>query len=111
MTVKELADRLGCRVAAGETSLERPVTGGYAGDLLSWVMAHASAGSAWVTVMGNVNVVAVAVLTDVACVILAEGVQPDEQVLRRAGERDVALLLSTETSFSLAAGISRALAP
>ena len=110
MTVRELSEYLGCRVAAGSASLERPVTGGYAGDLLSWVMAHAPGGSAWITVMGNVNVIAVAVLADVACVIVAEGVQPDEQAMRRAAERDVAVLLSTQPAFSLAAAAARALA-
>ena len=44
---------------------------GYAGDLLSWVMSHATAGDAWVTIMSNINVAAVASLTEVACVIFA----------------------------------------
>ena len=52
---------------------ERPVEGGYCGDLLSWVMGRAPAGGAWLTIMSNVNVAAVAALADTACVVLAEG--------------------------------------
>ena len=49
----------------------RLVEGGYCGDLLSWVMGRARSGNAWVTIMTNVNVVAVAALTDVSCVVFA----------------------------------------
>ena len=55
---------------------DRPVTGGYAGDLLSWVMGRAREGDCWITIMSNQNVAAVAVLAEVGCVLLAEGVQP-----------------------------------
>ena len=63
---------------------DRPVEGGYCGDLLSWVMGRAPAGGAWLTIMSNVNVAAVAALADTACVVLAEGVVPDPPLLDRA---------------------------
>ena len=47
-------------------------------DLLSIAMSRAPAGCAWVTVMANMNTLAVAALTDCACVILAEGTSFDE---------------------------------
>lgn len=49
-------------------------------DLLSIAMSKAPAEGAWVTVMGNKNTLAVASLTDVTCIILAEGIQlqPDD---------------------------------
>ena len=101
MTVAELARRLGCRVAVGGEALTGSVTGCYVGDLLSWAMAHARAGDAWVTVMGNVNVTAVAVLTGAACVILADGAGPDDELLARARERNVPVLLSNESAAAL----------
>ena len=76
---------------------DRPVEGGYCGDLLSWVMGRAPAGGAWLTIMSNVNVAAVAALADVACVILTEGVQPDPPLLERARAQGIALL-GTELS-------------
>ena len=89
MTVSELTDRLNLEVvASGDES--REVTGGYCGDLLSWVMGRAQAGDAWITVMGNVNAVAVAVLADVACILLAEDSPFDEEAAARAQAQQVA---------------------
>lgn len=104
MSVQELIDQLGLSVfhlADGE----REVRGGYAGDLLSWVMGKAQPDEAWLTIMSNVNVAAVAVLTDVACVILTEGVTPDAGLLEKARARDVNLLGSGMGTFELAAAL------
>ena len=64
MTIHDLIQALELRVLV-EGDLSRLVTGGSCGDLLSWVMGRALPDSAWITVMGNVNAVAVAVLADV----------------------------------------------
>ena len=77
MTAEELVHTLGLTVYALPDG-GRAVTGGYAGDLLSWVMGRAEAGDVWVTIMSNPNIVAVATLADVSCILLAEGVEPDE---------------------------------
>ena len=100
MTVAELKDRL----SLGGLCLpcpEREVTGGYVGDLLSWVMGNADEGDAWVTIMSNLNVVAVASLRDVACVVLAAGVVLDEKDLRTAEEKGVNVLNSPLPAFEL----------
>ena len=86
---------------------DREVTGGYAGDLLSWVMGRASSGDAWITIMSNTNIVAVATLADPACIILSEGVEPDEGTLDRAEAQGVNLLSSEKDTFALSAEISR----
>ena len=81
---------------------ELPVTGDYAGDLLSWVMGAAQSGDAWLTIMSNVNVAAVAVLTEVSCVILTEGVKPDRVLLEKCKIQGVNLLGSSVSTFPLA---------
>ena len=94
MTVNELSTQPDFRavfIADGD----REIQGGYAGDLLSWVMGRASEGDAWVTIMSNVNIVAVCTLADPACIVLSEGVSPDEETLKRAKEQGVNIL-STE---------------
>ena len=96
MTVQELADALALTVFNMDDP-DRPAAGGYCGDLLSWVMGRAVAGGAWLTIMSNVNVAAVAALADVACVILTEGVQPDPPLLERAKAQGISLL-GTELS-------------
>lgn len=105
MTVRELMENAGF-TAAALPAAEREITGGYVGDLLSWVMGRAQADTAWITIMSNRNIVAVATLADVACIILAEGVQPDEGVAALAQQKGVNLLLSPlgayETALRLA---------
>ena len=73
---------------------ERKIDGVYIGDLLSWVMGRAQADNAWITIMSNINVIAVATLADTACVILAEDVELPEDVKKQAELKDVNVLRS-----------------
>lgn len=103
MTVSELCEKLNLRVfTPGDGGLEREVTGGYCGDLLSWVMGRAVKNGCWITIMSNVNVSAVAGLADVSCVLLCEGVEPDAGLTARAEDEPFALLGSEEDAFTLA---------
>ncbi len=100
MTVKELADALELKVFYMEDE-DREVQGGYCGDLLSWVMGRCPEEVAWVTIMSNQNVAAVAVLCDPACVILSEGVQPDGELMEKAEASGVNLLGTDMDEFQL----------
>ncbi len=66
----------------------------YCCDLLSYCMTKAPTDGVWVTVMGNMNVVAVASLTDTAVVIIADGTEPDDAALQKAQQQDVTMLKS-----------------
>ena len=105
MTVKSLGEKLNLKVL-NLADGERQVTGGYAGDLLSWVMGRAKEDCAWVTIMTNINVIAVASLADVACVILSEGTLPDEQMLAAAKQKEINLLQSEKDTFTLCGEIA-----
>jgi hypothetical protein len=110
MTVQDLCASLDLAVLSGDAeALSRPVEGGYCGDLLSWVMGRAPQNGAWITIMGNVNVAAVAELADISCVILTEGVTPDAPLLERAQTDNIALLQSEKPSFDLAGEIYKML--
>ena len=85
---------------------DREICGGYAGDLLSWVMGRASEGDAWITIMSNVNIVAVWTLADPACIILSEGVLPDPEAKKRAEEQGVNILTTELDTFSACAKIA-----
>lgn len=85
---------------------DREVTGGYVGDLLSWVMGRAAQDNAWITIMSNVNIVAVASLADVSMIILAEGVQADSGVLETAEQKGVNVISSELSAFEIAARIA-----
>lgn len=108
MTVQALSQALSLQVFH-LAEPEREVTGGYCGDLLSWVMGRAPEGCAWLTIMSNGNVAAVASLADVACVILTEGVQPEADLLSKAQAHGINLLGSDLDSYSVAARLSAAL--
>ena len=105
MTVKQLAEILQCQVICMPDP-DRQVTGGYACDLLSWVMGRAQAGDAWVTIMSNVNIIAVATLADPSCVILSENVEPEEQTVLRAKQQEINLLKTDLDTFAICSKIA-----
>ena len=100
MTAKELREALALQVLS-EPDPDRTVTGGYAGDLLSWVMGRAQSGDAWVTIMTNRNILAVAALADTACVIVAEDSVVEADVTALAVEKGLNLYRSFLTGFDL----------
>ena len=85
---------------------DRSVTGCYIGDLLSWVMGKAQQGDVWITIMNNINIVAVAALTDCACILLCEGVAATPEIIAKAATEDIIILSSEKTAFELAKSIS-----
>ena len=81
--------------------LEKEVLCGYTCDLLSWVMAHGQEGMAWVTVQIHMNVIAVAVLAEMACVILPESIEMPEDSLKKATDEGLTVLQSPLTAFTI----------
>lgn len=106
MDLKELKDKLGLTLLCGG-DFDRKVTGCYCGDLLSWVMSRAQEGDAWLTVMGNINSIGVAVLADVACIILTENAALDDDAFKRAEQNDVVIFRTEKNTYQTAAEISR----
>ena len=104
MTVFEIRDALG--LTPLHEAEDREVSGGYAGDLLSWVMGRAQSGDCWITIMSNRNVPAVCTLTDVAMVIFAEDVTPDEAALDAAVKNDLNFYRSPLSVFELCAKVA-----
>ena len=107
MKVKEFAEALDLTAATGAVGMDREVSGCYIGDLLSWVMSKASKGDAWITIMSNINIVAVCSLTEAACVILCEGVTADEVSVQKAAEQEIPILLSDKTAYELALEVGK----
>jgi len=101
MTIREVAEGLALTVLTGEESLVREITGGYASDLLSDVIAHGQPGNLWVTLQTHANVIAVAVLKELAAVVLVNGRQPEPETLAKARQQNVTVLSSRLPSFEL----------
>jgi len=106
MTVLQICDKLPI-IAVGQEE-DRVVKGVFCCDLLSVAMARAPEDSAWVTVIGNANTVAVATLTDVACIILAEGFAYDDAAIK-AAKGKIALLRSDKPVYETAVSIGACL--
>ncbi len=91
MTVQDLIDtNIFTVLNAADTT--RTVSKVFCCDLLSVAMSKAPAGACWITIMGNINTLAVASLTDSACVVLAEGTSLDDSVIEKAAQQDITLL-------------------
>jgi len=99
--LKEVIERLGLVVCTHRERDEVEVTGGHAGDLLSDVMANSQAGHVWVTIQVHPNIVAVAVLKDLAAIILANGRQPQSETLEKAQVQGVTLLTTALPTFEV----------
>lgn len=105
MTVNEMAEALALKKLAVSNG-DREFSGVYIGDLLSWVMGRAQSDNVWITIMSNVNIVAVATLADVACIVLAENVVPEAKVLETATQKGVNVFTTEKTAFEIAAELA-----
>jgi len=102
VNLRQIAQELGLEVRVGGNALEMEVQGGYASDIISDVLANARQGILWITHQRHPNIVAAAVLRDLAAIVLANGREPEEDTLRKAREENVALLVSNLPAFELA---------
>ena len=101
MTLAEIVQRLQLEVQAGDVLLSNEVTGGYASDLLSDVIAKAQEGDLWVTLQTHQNTVAVASMKGLAGIVLVNGRKPEADTLNKATEENIPLLISALPSFEL----------
>ena len=101
MTIQDIIDLTGAKLLTPDVDLSTPVTCGYAGDLLSLVMAAGQPGMAWITVQTHMNVIAVAVLMEMSCVIVPEGIHMEEASIAKAAEEGVVVLESPLTAYEL----------
>ena len=101
MKLADLVDRLSLEVRSAQNGLDHEVTGGYASDLLSDVIGNSREGDVWVTLQIHQNIVAVAVMKDLAGVILVNGREPEEETVEKAEAENVPVLVSRLPAFEL----------
>jgi len=102
MTLSDLATRLDLKVFTPGAGLDAPVLGGYASDLLSDVIGHSRKGDLWVTMQVHPNIVAVAVLKDLAGIVLVNGRVPAPETVEQAAREKVPLLGARAGTFEIA---------
>ncbi len=101
MVLSEIVAKLELDVRTGRAPLDREVTGGYASDLMSDVLANANEGDLWVTLQTHQNTVAVASMKGLAGIVLVNGRGPEEETLARAQEEGIPLMVSPLPAFEL----------
>jgi predicted transcriptional regulator len=99
LIVQDIVSALSLQVVAGADHLSNQVSGGYASDLLSCVMAGAKAGDVWITLQAHPNVVAIADLLNLAAVVITEGSQPNAETVARAEEKGIPVLSAQQNTF------------
>lgn len=105
MKVEELANTLKFDVYTTTNSIN--IKGVYCCDLLSNALVKLNDGDAWITVMNNVNVAAVAYSKNASCIILAEGIKPDKELLEKALEYNISILGSIYPTYETSKLISK----
>ncbi len=102
MNLKTLVKALDFEVRTGHDHLDREVEGGYMSDLLSDVIANSRKGDLWLTLQDHQNIVAVAVLKELAGIIIIGDKKPAEETLKKAEEEGVVLLTSPSSAYDVA---------
>jgi predicted transcriptional regulator len=101
MRLKDVAKSLNLTIRTGKNLLEREVTGGYAGDLLSDVLANSRKGDVWVTLQSHANIVAVASAKELSAIIIVNGRTPEEETARKAEEQNIPIMISTLSTYKV----------
>lgn len=100
MLLKDIAKKTDFQILAGDG--EREIFGCYIGDLLSLAMSKVSKDNAWITIQSNINIIAVASLTEAGCIIICEGFKPDDGVIERAKAQGITVVLSQMSAYDIA---------
>lgn len=100
MILKELLEEEQFELLSGTTT-DKEILNTRCCDLLSWVMARGSEGTAWITVQAHSNIVAVASLLEFACIIIPENISVEKDVLDKAHDEDVAIVSTPLDSYGV----------
>ncbi len=107
MKVQEIVNELDLAVRCATHNLDKQVSGGYASDLLSDVMANSKKDNIWITLQIHQNIVGVASLKELAGIIIVNGREPEEEALRKAEKENIPIMLTKLPAFEIAGRLYR----
>ena len=108
MNVETLSHLINAQVVCGKEHTKNELSGCYIGDLLSLAMSRIQAGNIWITIQTNINIVAVASLTEAGCILLCDSCTPDANTAERADREGIPILVSEKSAYALAGELSGA---
>jgi serine kinase of HPr protein (carbohydrate metabolism regulator) len=97
----ELVNKLNLSVRSAKGNLEREITGGYASDLLSDVLANSEEGNIWITLQIHQNIIGVASIKDLAGIILVNSREPEPETIEKAEAEKIPVMVSELPTFEL----------
>lgn len=106
MYIKDLVNKDEFNLVTQNTDLNKEIKYGYVGDLLSWVMGHAKKESAWITVQTHINIIAVASLLEISCIIIPENIKVETDTIKKANEEDITIICSSLNAYQISALLS-----
>ena len=101
MKLTELIEKLDLDVRSGNTKLEREISGGYASDLLSDVLANSKEGNVWITLQIHQNIVGVASMKDLAGIILVNNREPEQDTVEKAEKEGIPIMITGLPTFEI----------
>ncbi len=91
MTIKDVLSK-DYQLMSDASTMDHPYQNVYAGDLLSVVMRSASRGCILISVISNLNTIAVAVLLEIPAIIITENQTVSTAMIERANLESIALI-------------------
>lgn len=107
MLIEEIIKKLNLSILTNNVKPEKEIVGGFVGDLLSVVMGKAKENNIWITIQGHLNIVAVASLVGIPCIIISEGFEADKDTIDKANEEDIVILSSNKSSYEIVSELVR----
>ena len=100
MTGYDIKRILDCEVVAGEEYLTKEIHTACGSDMMSDVLAFVKDQSILLTGLVNSQVVRTADMMDMICIVFVRGKHPDEEMIRLAEERGIALMTTSHRMFT-----------
>lgn len=101
MTLQEMIEEFDLELKTGAGALDTEITGGYASDLLSDVLANSEEGNVWITLQIHQNIVAIASIKGLAGILLINDRQPAEETISKAKEEGIPIMVSILPAFEI----------
>ena len=102
MKLSEIIKKCNLHIVCGGDLQEQEVSGGYSGDLLSDVMANSKKGDIWITLQIHPNIVAVAMLKELAAIVIINKRKPEAETVKKAEAEGLPVLTSDMPAFEVA---------
>jgi len=101
MRLDDIENKLNLKLLSGRKSLNSEVSRGYVSDLMSDVIAHGKEGDIWITYQTHLNVVAIALMKNMAGIILIQGRELIPSAAIKAEQEGLPVFSSSKSAFEV----------